>query len=141
MGSLWFEVWDEISKVSTWNWFQDLWVVEIWESNRSPACLLFFLLVEAFSLILCCFVLYCLFHFLFLFFFLIFFILNLVLIGLKFGGRTYVLMTCHNRTFVQLNWGVGVMLVILFLKYWMKKCIKINIILFKNWKYMFKIDY
>ena len=48
-----------------------------------------------------CFVLS--FPFSFSFFFLIFFILNLVLIGLKFGGRTYVLMTCHNRTFVQLN--------------------------------------
>ena len=107
--------------------------------DRQHACFFFFWwrLFRWFYVVLFCIV----FSFFFFFFFLIFFILNLVLIGLKFGGRTYVLMTCHNRTFVQLNWGVGVMLVILFLKYWMKKCIKINIILFKNWKYMFKIDY
>ena len=57
--------------------------------DRMHACLGFgfFLLVETFWLILCCFV-----------FFLLFFF-NLVLIGLKFGCRTYVLMTCHNRIF------------------------------------------
>ena len=40
--------------------------------DRQHACF-FFLLVEAFWLILCCFVLYCLFLFLFLFFFKFFF--------------------------------------------------------------------